>query len=867
MLDKDDLLRRATAWMLDRNWKRLTAKRRQFDQSLFEHTMMELDAMLQLLPILREPKHFGLSESEEQVLLVSVVAHDVGKQRDEWQDYILGRRGFVSDVDPGLTQSVLPELCAALGLSGVDERVMPVIENCVNLHMQHERSTTNVMAAMLQGADRWLTLANLVYHVDNVASAKGVLEAQRALERSSLAKHLRTAYHLVSVRGVSTTMLHRAALDAFKEAGWTPLLHFADATLYVCSSAQPLQQPARSQIDCRLSSVLRSVTGRDVARFMVGSPTANILPKSDLFDYREMRTYLQAAAGKIGRGSFLRKKEAKRKPVILKYLELRKRDKEITDEELVRQSERISSAHPDMVVFKFFKAAMSKDMVGASGVCVAHEHYDLMFGQGAWSGLMSTSTLDAAKDMQATVDRFWELPGERFGLHVGSVEQLDPNKRTQLLIDVLCAIASSVYDAIPHPPTRDQLADKMAAAFLQDLIHPALALDIADLARHQTEAYAASKPVAGKQVRMASYMCPICNTPFENGIKASADFIDKPESHTNRGIAHGAFGYIMVCTTCKFESFLRQLLLGERAKELIVILPRMNIGPDSGEILVHKVGALYDRAYAVMVGDTNDPDRRIWLPFTPEIAERACSEDIYRLSVQELADLLSYRSNEERRAKNRRDLEKALREEYEDVTAANAEWGTEFPTWESAIEAVQAGQVEDQTARRIREEVYRLHAQIGLVCQTPHLIMLPLSYEIALGKDADTNQALRRVFIALVLGITLDASVAIVRDSDIMDFHGGEGVAYVPPVGNARGLLGGNWIPISDAERWLRAIGLASILAEAGQYSERTGLFEVLTAPTAGHILRRIEQKRAADGRPLTLRDITYLRRFEEIHR
>jgi hypothetical protein len=72
-------------------------------------------------------------------------------------------------------------------------------------------------------------------------------------------------------------------------------------------------------------------------------------------------------------------------------------------------------------------------------------------------------------------------------------------------------------------------------------------------------------------------------------------------------------------------------------------------------------------------------------------------------------------------------------------------------------------------------------------------------------------------------------------------------------------------MPLSEAERWFRRIGVASILASAGQYSDRSGLFEVLTAPTAGHVLRRIEQKRAGEKQPLRYQDIAYLRIFEEV--
>jgi hypothetical protein len=68
MIEYETIKQRAAGFMVKRGWKRLTAKRREFQQSLFEHTMVELDALISLLPILRKPNHFDLTEEEGKVL-------------------------------------------------------------------------------------------------------------------------------------------------------------------------------------------------------------------------------------------------------------------------------------------------------------------------------------------------------------------------------------------------------------------------------------------------------------------------------------------------------------------------------------------------------------------------------------------------------------------------------------------------------------------------------------------------------------------------------------------------------------------------------------------------------------------------------
>jgi hypothetical protein len=139
-----EIMTKAADWMFIRGWKRKIAKRREGvypersrrEQSLFEHTMVELDALLSLLPILKKPNHFNLTEEEEKILIASVIAHDVGKERPEWQDYILGKMDFVSDIDPDLTEKIIPELCDTLGFQEIGEKVMNVIENCINRRLR-----------------------------------------------------------------------------------------------------------------------------------------------------------------------------------------------------------------------------------------------------------------------------------------------------------------------------------------------------------------------------------------------------------------------------------------------------------------------------------------------------------------------------------------------------------------------------------------------------------------------------------------------------------------------------------------------------------------------------------------------------------
>ncbi|MCI0407183.1 MAG: hypothetical protein L0191_01250, partial [Acidobacteria bacterium] len=459
-MERQEILTRAATWMQDRGWKQKLAKKRAHEQSLFEHSLIELDVLLELFPILAGPRHYGLSEAEKKVLVVAVLVHDAGKETDAWQIYICNPRPdrWVPHIVPELTRAVVPELCTALGFQGLAEPFQRIMAQCAEFHHSRPgRSDGAILEAMLSGgSDRFLTLASLVKAIDHLCSAAGAVEAQEAVKRDpALGHHLRVTRHEVGVRGVSTTFLHRAAQTAFQQRGWKPLLYFSNATIYGADPTEQLSEPTEEEIRGSLKTEIDAAITRDVTSLMVGSPTGNILPKPDLFSFAESREYLLSAAGKINPQSFMKKKpEAKRK-VVEDYWKLKGRAGRPTDAQVEEEAGRISVAQPEMLVFKFFKAMMDPDKVeevGEEGAALASTLYEETFGAGSWAALQSTSTIMPAKDMAKTVDYFWVLPGSKVGRTQNeTVETIPPDARREILGDLLNGIAQKVYAAIERP--------------------------------------------------------------------------------------------------------------------------------------------------------------------------------------------------------------------------------------------------------------------------------------------------------------------------------------------------------------------------------------------------------------------------------
>jgi hypothetical protein len=654
-MDDQKILGCAMSWMRQRNWREKLAKS-QSGQSLYEHSLIELDVFLRLAPILRDPKHYGLSDLEENVLIVSLLVHDTGKETDEWQAYIksTGTLPWLSHILPELSEKLVPGICAELSLADMSSDVHRVMVHCAGIHHDRPgRSDAAIIEAMLTGAsDRFLTLANLVKAIDHLCSANSPSDAVFAADTDAgLRKHVGLTAHELIPRGVSTTLMHRAAQRAFEQAGWTPLLYFATGTAYVRDLNSATTSPSSEDICNTLKSELETALKRDVTALMVGSPTGNILPKPDLLSFTEIGQYLSIAGRRIGPLSFAKKKLKDRRKVTVDYLKFKGQTEPPSDAEVERQSGRISVAQPEMLVFKFFKALIDPDKIpsiGEEGKKLARQKYEAIFGTGSWDQLQSTSTLMAARDMANTVDRYWELPGDSVGHpDVPKVEQLPNQDRLNLLVDILSNLASSVFESTKRLSPRDALAGTMAQSFIADLLMPGQQA----YASAQLNHYRQSKPNAGKELASAIYLCPICSKPFDSGsgLRASADFLDNPQTHTNRGVSHGSFGYVMVCSTCYHERVLQQLLMGQSPAEIIVLSPRLNLGPSNGARLIQRIREWADAANAakgVAAGFS--------MSFTDQTARQAQEHDPFKLEPEELVGLFRYRYTAETQKKEKR---------------------------------------------------------------------------------------------------------------------------------------------------------------------------------------------------------------------
>jgi len=880
-----DIRQKAIKWMIERGWKNKWGKRGTFTQSLLQHTDLELNALCVLLPILSEKAHYGLDEHEQQALIVGTIAHDAGKETLDWQQYVQlpteqqqGR--FVPHIIPSLTESVVPGL---VNLFGLDTSVTADALALVNLHMASARSPTSLMGAITgraqstDSSNRWNILARIVEVIDKFCSIRGLLPTRDYLTRGQdngvLSPHIRLGYHLAALRGVSTSLLHQAASETYQEAGWRPILIFSNGTIYVVDSRAQFDEPSHEQVLAKLAEHLGGIVEKDYSQLVVGTNfSQTVIPKPEFFNAKHLRRYLTVAAGRLRKASFesahmpksnaspeeMAEMESLNWELIRKY-----QGREPTAEEVQTHIARFAEQQPDMGVWIFLSAACKLGLLGDIS-----RAFEAVFGPGSYERFgQCPKQRQFVENMRNGVEIFGLMSGQEFGFPAHDhMETAEPRTRIRLLIDTVAGIVEKASSKQVAPS-----ADTIAAQFGDDLIHPAqhpIEGGIETVAQQQLGGYVVSKQHAFSKAAKAR-VCPVCNHRFDVGTVSKKDFVASPDSHTNRGISHGATGYIVICDACKYERLLQQLLLGERAARVLVLTPRMHIGYWAGRTLYEQANRFYEEARGLMTNSTKNPNENITLALTNLIAANLLKEDDEGSMLQRaareglngdtLARLLTYTPQPEKQKSHFHQLINDLRALYEfeegkeDIEAINEEWEKSFQTWDEAVQAVYDGEVDVGAVEEIRAKIYHLREQFRVVCQTPNFALIPLvgSFKLKVGdgKESDTNAALRELFILLLVGLALDCSVAAIDAGEPIMFEGGEGVARVPAVPAVRDLVGSDWVGLTAAPVWLEKIGAASLLANDTAYPERSNLYQILTAMTPGHVLRRIEMKQKQGAR------------------
>jgi hypothetical protein len=152
------------------------------------------------------------------------------------------------------------------------------------------------------------------------------------------------------------------------------------------------------------------------------------------------------------------------------------------------------------------------------------------------------------------------------------------------------------------------------------------------------------------------------------------------------------------------------------------------------------------------------------------------------------------------------------------------------------------------------------------------MILALLPNAVSMNKESDVNAAIRQLFLSLVLNSALGVSIAIIQPDEALTFSGCEGSVLVPrspalraEVARVRrkqavaGIPPGvppthGWLLPHETLPWLQTLVALHTLGrehsnQSGKsisvFPSRSAFYDILSARSAGFVLRRMENKLA----------------------
>lgn len=832
-------------------WGDLLGKQRDGEQTLLEHCLAVFDTLCACAPFFAAEARPALSQDEFLGIVLAAVAHDAGKVDPAFQAYLRGEStSFAEHVDPEQIRKVVLYVASKLGIG------LGLIEDIVSEAVLHDRRMRRDKGEITEWArphesGRWRKLADFVNHADSLASTADVVAAESFLRSNPLLLgQARMSCYQLHVRGVSTTFLHEAVLEAFEYAGYRALLHFAHGTVLAGFGVPPDRDAAKAAVRRRIEKLFTERRD-ELPELAVGSPTGDFLPRPEYVRSETIGELLRVASRRARRKLHpATEKQAQDRALLIATYRDQWKKQGLSGAPTDADIQAILDIGPEACPFKLAKEILKKVLNEQADHALGKELFDAEFGDGSFERFIQQSTFMPVQDYALCVRGWHRMKHE--GHAVG---ELDPVKRTDLLIGKLGRVLQGVLTQHTAPLPSDRLVDEWTDRLMVDL-----ALEATPPPRDEVErqfaGYLAFKSRSRSRAKPPQQCAQCAALILPGEAKEGSAALGNIGSFSNRRLAFEGQGQPPICRGCVVDLELGQLCLGRPVKTVICVVPRRSLGPQGARELVRRVRELRSTLDRQLSPETADPGSYVALSF-PQDALRA---DSLRTSI-----VRPVRS--ETRKKRSIKLAEGLTEKLGETGLGelNSDHATSFDSVESLAGALLDGTAppevrEDGDVRSAVADVIG-GGRMDFAAITPNLVVVSLDRELA-SEESEADRALYAFGLATLFALELEMACLVAPISEVrtaLESRAGRTV-YVPANGPARRLLGGDWLGIHDAGRWLRALRAAIVLRErAGAAS----VLEFLRYPSAGYAIRRIEQQ--SNGRSVGTRLWPFVEALKEV--
>lgn len=944
-------LEKVVSYLQQREWHRKLAK--SSGTSLLFHTIVELDVLTNMLPLLSS---FKVSDRDLLILQFSVIAHDSGKEKDEWQEYLSESESYrakmrptkpkyVSHVDTDLVKEIVSDLQEILELeSDIQEHILTIMR-IIDSHMKRDRMDPALaFQKIIEQSEgkiplKWLDLSLIVSFIDNLCSCEkvedvpSILMRQKNREYEKFRQTLNISYHQVNrIRGISTSLIHKAVQNTYGRRGWIPILHFPDGTAYIGSIDSGI--PSHDSISEELSDVVvEFIEGFPDANVnvVVGRPTASSISTEIVFDPSKIEGYLKEVMRKNrSRGAVsmskaieylfnrelteyllsesssnlsllhpFNQKKKKRIAFLNSHdhtlgfklkafsrlgihsnldpddisLILRKSDRKrrefysqqgLNGDEIESNLEelriRLGKSKPYNALFEFINSLINRpSLVNVRARKFLIEEISRKFCRDEESIqkykeiLPFTGAYNPLPYQILFVDRLPEIFGERF------------EEATISWIRRLFATAWETYGFEFR-----KLKDKTEILLSSDVVVPS-SLSFIQNALNSREYYRSSKEQAFSKRPDAQKMCPVCNEYFDGENRSISDIVGFSKKFSNRIPGARSLDNINICEACELEYLLRSLVLTKRPNEIIIVYPQMNTTFKLGETLEKRFREIQYNIEEVCGSRATDLSKFIFLRNLFRLAQKVSQNGVSFLEVLSTEEFIRYfvfsRDLNKPGMKSTKDrILQILKTSYpwETIDEFNSDSSSSYTSFEQLIDDIIKGEnLEEKFLEELQEQIRnqgRKTKEMAPAYVTPNFAVILLSETQSLKTDdiTDTDAGFEKIFFSGVLSFLFDSPVAFVEANEEIP-RIPEGLILIPSIGNVKRIISKvrkrkgipstkKWLSRKEGKLWTNLLSFALVIRREAQLSDRTGVLEILSSPTVGHLMRRIEMKKKFVG-------------------
>ncbi|MBN1800679.1 MAG: type I-D CRISPR-associated protein Cas10d/Csc3 [Candidatus Lokiarchaeota archaeon] len=754
------------------------------DQSLLIHSINQASIFLEFFKL--DAFNAKISEIEKIASIISSFFSDIGKSDDEFQNAVNNNSSHKESYNH-VNKSILNQVEEILDMlkpkikksfpnlfqeDGSEwEELIFLVKNGICYHEVPNFGRVLNDCQGLKGPQR---VAHLVNFVDSLVSNKKISSVFHTINRNQMIqqfiKDVHFTYHEISkFRGILSLILSEALIELHKQANYFPLLSFANGVIYYSENPEKIQFANLQDIVLKkCKKIIANPEYFDnIYNAIYGSVTTTPVLEPCLLNEGLIRR-------KLEEGYAVKESDLKKEIIAFqKEIEKAKGSSENLGPYLIEQTE-LFDINQNVLIKKYkrwrsplvFWGSLLKEIkqwdssINSTGLISA------LFGID--ESLIDSGYSNGAKRLPKIkmMVELWKsyIQSRPKQDHFQLIEQGDFN---DLFQEWLIENTIAFFKKHETPPLIDE---EIFDILDTDIIYP----NFSAMNSKKKEFCKTMKDMLDSKGEK-KYLCSFCNFPTNE--TALEGLIGKgPRSFSNKlpgGVGFGDKYSAKVCSACRFESLLRNIMMGDVPNSYILIYPELNMTPAVKHQWKNKIEVFI-----------NEKMKSINILNHKTLAKAIEKIAIENLSYVSENTLLENRLvSKDKKKQIKKGLESWIQEKFDNFEDFLDLWGKSIKikvdNTTELVDAILNNHVDD---RELLSHIPQ-KSTVTYSYSTPDYVLIFFRYEIGNKEDSASIKYLRKLWFGILLSQLFFSRIKLINSLNHVELTESQTLVDIPKPG------------------------------------------------------------------------------------